>query len=87
MAALMPGAESGARVVEVSGKLGLEVGGIVLRERKDRVDTLQRWGELASKSVYRTGTPWGRTIVASGSRKFFKRLARPPGTLYVSNGR
>ncbi len=55
MAALMPGAESGARVVEVSdGKLGLEVGGIVLRERKDRVACLQSWGERASKTVYET---------------------------------
>ena len=53
MAALMPGAESGARVVEVSdGKLGLEVGGTVLRERKDRVACLQHWGELASQAVY-----------------------------------
>jgi hypothetical protein len=53
MAALMPGAESGAKVVEVSdGKLGLEVGGTVLRERKDRVACLQQWGELASKTVY-----------------------------------
>jgi hypothetical protein len=55
MAALMPGAESGARVVEVSdGKLGLEVGGTVLRERKDRVACLQRWGERASRTVYET---------------------------------
>lgn len=53
MAALMPGAESGARVVEVSdGKLGLEVGGNVLRERKDRVACLRRWGKRASKSVH-----------------------------------
>lgn len=55
MAALMPGAESGARVVEVSdGKLGLEVGGTVLRERKDRVACLRKWGERASKTVYET---------------------------------
>jgi len=53
MAALMPGAEFGAKVVEVSdGKLGLEVGDTVLRERKDRVACLQHWGELASKTVY-----------------------------------
>lgn len=53
MAALMPGAESGAKVVEVSdGKLGLEVGGAVLRERKDRVACLEKWGERASKTVH-----------------------------------
>jgi hypothetical protein len=55
MAALMPGAESGARVVEVSdGKLGLEVGGTVLRERKDRVTCLRKWGERACRTVYET---------------------------------
>jgi hypothetical protein len=55
MAALMPGAESGAKVVEVSdGKLGLEVGGTVLRERKDRVACLRRWGDQASRTVYDT---------------------------------
>jgi hypothetical protein len=53
MAALMPGAESGAKVVEVSnGKLGLEVGGTVLRERKDRVACLRSWGERTSHTVH-----------------------------------
>ncbi len=55
MAALMPGAESGAQVVPVSeGKLGLEVGGTVLRNRKDRVKHLKEWAERASKAVYET---------------------------------
>ena len=53
MAALMPGAEAGVKVMEVSeGKLGLEVGGTVLRERKDRIACLRKWGERASKTVY-----------------------------------
>lgn len=53
MAALMPGAESGAKVVEASdGKLGLEVGGTVLRERKDRVACLRKWGERTSRTVH-----------------------------------
>jgi hypothetical protein len=79
MAALMPGAESGARVVEVSGKLGLEVGGIVLRERKDRVATLQRWGELASKSVYRTATPWGANHRCIGLAQVFQATGEAAG--------
>ena len=55
MAALMPGAESGAQVVPVSeGKLGLEVDGTVLRDRKDRVKHLKEWAEQASKTVYET---------------------------------
>lgn len=55
MAALMPGAESGARVVPVSeGKLGLEVGGTVLRNRKDRVKHVKEWASRVSKTVYET---------------------------------
>jgi hypothetical protein len=55
MAALMPGAESGARVVSVSeGKLGLEVGGTVLRNRKDRVKHVKEWASRVSKTVYET---------------------------------
>jgi hypothetical protein len=55
MAALMPGAESGARVVPVSeGRLGLEVDGNVLRDRKDRVKYLKEWASRASKTVHET---------------------------------
>ncbi len=55
MAALMPGAESGARVVPVSeGRLGLEVGGNVLTGRQDRVKHLQEYAERTAKTVYET---------------------------------
>lgn len=55
MAALMPGAESGAKVVPVSeGKLGLEVEGSVLRDRKDRVKKLEEWAGKASKTPFET---------------------------------
>lgn len=55
MAALMPGAESGTKVVPVSkGKLGLEVGNKVLSGRQDRVKYLQEYAERASKTVYET---------------------------------
>lgn len=55
MAALMPGAESGAEVVPVSkGRLGLKVGGNILSERQDRVKHLQEYAEQASKTVYET---------------------------------
>ncbi len=55
MAALMPGAESGARVVAVSkGKLGLEVGGTLLRDRKSRIDLLKTWSDERSVKMYET---------------------------------
>ena len=55
MAALMPGAESGARVVSVSkGKLGLEVGGTVLSDRKSRIDQLKKWSDERSVKMYET---------------------------------
>ena len=55
MAALMPGAESGAKVVPVSqGKLGLEVAGSVLRDRKSRVDHLKKWADGKSLKMYET---------------------------------
>ncbi len=55
MAALMPGAEEGAKVVRVSdGKLGLKVGDAVLSGRQDRVKYLQEYAERASKTVYET---------------------------------
>ena len=55
MAALMPGAESEAKVVPVSeGKLGLEVEGTVLRERKDRVKKVEEWAKKSSKVSFET---------------------------------
>ncbi|MBA2713956.1 MAG: PglZ domain-containing protein [Rubrobacteraceae bacterium] len=55
MAALMPGAESGARVVPVAqGRLGLEVAGTVLRDRKGRLDHLKKWSDEASLKLYVT---------------------------------
>ncbi len=55
MAALMPDAESGAKVVPVSeGKLGLEIAGTVLRDRKDRVKKLEEWAGKASKTPFET---------------------------------
>ncbi|MDQ3943222.1 MAG: PglZ domain-containing protein, partial [Actinomycetota bacterium] len=55
MAALMPGAESGAKVVPVSaGRLGLKVGDTVLSGRQDRVKYLEKYAERASRSVYET---------------------------------
>jgi len=55
MAALMPGADSGVKVVPVSeGKLGLEVEGTVLRDRKDRVRALEEWTKKASKTLFET---------------------------------
>jgi hypothetical protein len=55
MAALMPGAELGAKVVPVSeGRLGLEVGNKVLSGRQERVKHLQEYAERASKTVYET---------------------------------
>lgn len=42
MAALLPGAHESARVVAVGGgKLALEVGGVAIRDRKDRVEFLR----------------------------------------------
>jgi PglZ domain len=55
MAALMPGADSEVKVVPVSeGKLGLEVEGTVLRDRKDRVRTMEEWIKRASKTMFET---------------------------------
>ncbi len=55
MAALMPGAESGAKVVPVSqGRLGLEVAGSVLRDRKSRVDHLKKWTDQESLKMHET---------------------------------
>lgn len=53
MSALMPGTESGVKVVPASGgRLGLEVEGEVLGSRKERVKHLQSWAEKRSKKVY-----------------------------------
>lgn len=55
MSALMPGAESGVKVVSApEGRLGLEVEGEVLSSRKDRVRHLKGWAEKRSKKVYET---------------------------------
>lgn len=55
MSSLMPGAESGVKVVTASGgKLGLEVEGEVLSSRRDRVRHLQSWAEKRSKKLYET---------------------------------
>lgn len=55
MAALMPGAESGARVLPASqGKLGLEVAGNLLRDRKSRIDHLKKWSDQMSLKMYET---------------------------------
>lgn len=43
MAALMPGAENGVKVAPTAnGKLALEVGGALLKDRKDRMDYMRR---------------------------------------------
>ena len=54
MAALMPGAESGARVVSVSRGTGLEVGRTVLSDRKSRIDLLKKWSDERSVKMYET---------------------------------
>lgn len=49
MAALMPGAEAGAHVVAAgAGKLGLEVGGLLLKDRKSRVEWFKSYPVIAA---------------------------------------
>jgi hypothetical protein len=48
MAALLPGAKESAKVVAVGGgKLGLEIGGKVIKDRKDRVAFLKEYAGVA----------------------------------------
>lgn len=82
MAALMPGAEAGAEVVRVAeGRLGLKVGGTVLRGRQERVKHLREHVERASKTVHET-----KLEDLLYSPKKTRQKAGPADLIFVTSG-